>query len=674
RRHAAQRRAAGPGQRPRRRRARPDADAAGPPHAAPIDARAVAIAGLACWRHDLESGRISHNDEARKIIGAAASPEGMTIQELGSRVHPDDRAAGLAASAAALAGDRATDTDLRMRSPDGHWRTILTRRGAERDGQGRAVAITGVGIDISEREDATRQAVELGRRFELATRFAGIGYWSIENLQEPAQWSEQMRALHGLAKGEPAPTLRQWMDRFIEPRARAESERTLAEWARAGFGNLQRDMRIVRADGEVRHLMTHSSGEVHGARTLLFGLVIDITERKNAARALRQADERAALVARSVGIGTWVLDHASGVSYWDEQMWRLRGLEPRPDAPSTEGRMAIIHPDDRERVARHQEESLVADEAPSHYEYRVVLPDGRERWLASRSMAERDADGRALRRIGVNWDVTDRRNAEAARQGREVALRESEAKSEFLSRMSHELRTPLNGVLGFAQLLLAEEGGDDPPAALRRRRIEQIRAAGARLLALINDALDLSSLERDELRIAAEPVALAPLVQQVLPQLEALRREHRVEIETGPLDAVVRGDPARLRQVLVNLLSNAVKYNRPGGRVTVEARRGAGRVRLSVADNGRGMTAQQIEHLFEPFNRLGVADEPIEGTGIGLAIAKALVERMGGTVQVQSRVGAGSCFELTLADAQAPASPRGEVAPARAHGIAHNGA
>ncbi|MDE2397666.1 MAG: PAS domain-containing protein, partial [Burkholderiales bacterium] len=104
-----------------------------PPHAAPIDARAVAIAGLACWRHDLESGRISHNDEARKIIGAAASPEGMTIQELGSRVHPDDRAAGLAASAAALAGDRATDTDLRMRSPDGHWRTILTRRGAERD-------------------------------------------------------------------------------------------------------------------------------------------------------------------------------------------------------------------------------------------------------------------------------------------------------------------------------------------------------------------------------------------------------------------------------------------------------------------------------------------------------------------------------------------------------------
>jgi CheY-like chemotaxis protein/anti-sigma regulatory factor (Ser/Thr protein kinase) len=243
--------------------------------------------------------------------------------------------------------------------------------------------------------------------------------------------------------------------------------------------------------------------------------------------------------------------------------------------------------------------------------------------------------------------------------------------------MSHELRTPLNAVLGFAQLLQNEDNAADAAAAARRRRVEHIRAAGQHLLELINDVLDLSSLEGGEMRIARQPVALATLVAQTLPLVEGLLRERRVELVSGPLDGVALGDATRLRQVLVNLLSNAVKYNHEGGRVTLQTAQRDGGVVVRVSDTGRGMNDTQLRHLFEPFNRLGLEAEGIEGTGIGLAIVKALVERMGGSVHVDSTPGHGSMFELRLADGRAaapsaPAAPAPEAHAARPLARAHD--
>ena len=204
--------------------------------------------------------------------------------------------------------------------------------------------------------------------------------------------------------------------------------------------------------------------------------------------------ERAALVARGAGLGTWELDMASGEVYWDEQMWLLRGHKPQARAMDDAERMACVHPEDRTAI-----EALfrpaIAEGRPYEHQFRIVWPDGQVRWLASRSVELRDEQSGARRRIGVNWDVTDTRTAEAARREREIALRESTAKSKFLARMSHELRTPLNAMLGFSQLLLVEETGVDEPAAKRRRRLDHVRSAGEHLLSLINDVLDLASLE-----------------------------------------------------------------------------------------------------------------------------------------------------------------------------------
>jgi CheY-like chemotaxis protein/anti-sigma regulatory factor (Ser/Thr protein kinase) len=145
-------------------------------------------------------------------------------------------------------------------------------------------------------------------------------------------------------------------------------------------------------------------------------------------------------------------------------------------------------------------------------------------------------------------------------------------------------------------------------------------------------------------------------VRQSRPLLHSLATQHGVNLETGTLSGVARADPTRLRQVLINLISNAIKYNRPGGVVAVESRGDGGEATLSVRDTGRGLRAEQVASLFEPFNRFGVESEGIEGTGIGLTIVKALVDGMGGRIEVESEPGHGTTFRVAL-PAASPATP-----------------
>jgi CheY-like chemotaxis protein/anti-sigma regulatory factor (Ser/Thr protein kinase) len=264
-----------------------------------------------------------------------------------------------------------------------------------------------------------------------------------------------------------------------------------------------------------------------------------------------------------------------------------------------------------------------------------------------------------VRRIGVNWDVTDAKEAEAARQQTAVAERASQAKSQFLARMSHELRTPLNAVLGFTQLLQVDE-----PDPARCAKLGHIRSAGDHLLTLIDGVLDLSSLEAGSLRLDPQPLELNGLVEQALPLVAALAQRQGVRLVTGEIDGVAHADRTRTLQVLVNLLTNGIKYNRPGGEVHISARAEGDQVRLTVSDSGRGMSAAQLERLFEPFNRLGAERDGIEGTGIGMTIVNALVTGMGGRIEVRSAPGAGSSFEVTLPRANADAGTGPDAEPA----------
>nr|WP_315392386.1 ATP-binding protein [uncultured Duganella sp.] len=310
------------------------------------------------------------------------------------------------------------------------------------------------------------------------------------------------------------------------------------------------------------------------------------------------------------------------------------------------------------------------------YELTYVRKDG-SRFPAIVSVSPlRDGDDDIIGYLLIGTDNTARKRVEDAQAVLDARLREQQlalqdtnveleaaraaadkanrAKSDFLSSMSHELRTPLNAVLGFAQLLASDK---PPPTPMQLRSIDQILKGGWYLLQLINEILDLAMIESGKVTMSQESMGLADVLRDCQAMVGPQAQKRGIELRFTPMARpfFVHADRIRVKQVLINLLSNAVKYNRVGGSVTVTcAEGGAGRVRVSVADTGAGLSGEQLAHLFEPFNRLGQEEGGEEGTGIGLVVTKQLVELMHGVIGVDSAVGAGTTFWIELAASDEP--------------------
>ncbi len=234
---------------------------------------------------------------------------------------------------------------------------------------------------------------------------------------------------------------------------------------------------------------------------------------------------------------------------------------------------------------------------------------------------------------------------------RVVAERASLSKSGFLSSMSHELRSPLNAILGFAQLM---ESDSPAPTRAQKESIDQILHAGWHLLKLINEILDLAKIESGELSLSRESVSLPDVMVECQGMIEGQAQKRGIQITFPRFDmhCFVHADRTRLKQILINLLWNAIKYNRDGGTVEVQyAASTPGRTRVSIKDTGAGLPAEKVAQLCQPFNRLGQGEE---GAGIGLVVAKELIELMGGVIGVESTVGAGSVFWFELMTAAQP--------------------
>ena len=259
-------------------------------------------------------------------------------------------------------------------------------------------------------------------------------------------------------------------------------------------------------------------------------------------------------------------------------------------------------------------------------------------------------------------DVTERKQIEHALEAaKSAAEKANHAKSDFLSSMSHELRTPLNAVIGFAQMLQLNH--DRTLTEKQKDYSQNIVSAGHHLLNLVNEVLDLAGIEAGRLRLSIERVAVRDALKRVHATMLPLAEKNSVTLELQLPDGIgdVRADDLRLRQILINLASNAIKYNRAGGKVVLSAVPESGeRIRFAVADTGIGISAENQARLFEPFERLGAEHTIVEGTGIGLALTRKLVEAMEGTIGFSSKLGAGSTFWIDLpaeAGAAMPARP-----------------
>ena len=452
-----------------------------------------------------------------------------------------------------------------------------------------------------------------------------------------------------------------------------QSATTLTPW--------ECEYRVAR-DGEVRWHQGYATPEqLADGSTLWHGFITSIDERKRAAQALSDSEERLRQFFDAGLVGMTIAEADRRWLQVNRRMADMLGYTPEEVA--RRDWTALTHPEDLPADEAHYARMLAGEIDGYVLDKRYLRRDGGVLECALAVRCERDAGGAVRRVFAIVQDISERRAAERALQterdqleaqvaartaelvaARDAAEQASRAKSEFLASMSHELRTPLNAILGFGQLIEL----DRALGVRTQTHVREVLRAGRHLLRLINEVLDLAQVESGRLVISPEAIEVSALVAGAValttPLAEARRIALHTRLEPG---LVVRADRTRLEQVLLNLLANAVKYNRVGGEVHVDATAvDVRRLRLAVRDTGSGIAAAKQAQLFQPFNRLGAENGAVEGTGIGLALSRRLVELMGGRIGVDSAPGVGSSFWVELPRGLMAAPPAD--APAAADG------
>jgi PAS domain S-box-containing protein len=386
-----------------------------------------------------------------------------------------------------------------------------------------------------------------------------------------------------------------------------------------------------------------------------------LEERKLVEKELRELEERQRLAVEAANLGTWFRDLKTDELVLSPTNRLIHGIGV--DEPMSHERLLqSVHPDDRQGLERKLRRAIDERESYRH-EYRAVWPDGSVHWISGLGSAFYDDAGAPERILGVSMDITAQKRAEQKhadllvreRAARAEAQAAASAKDEFLAVLSHELRTPLQSMLGWTQML-KEKRVDEPMA---HKGLETIERNIRTQTQLIEDLLDISRIVAGTIRVDRQPMALGPVIDSALAAVvrAAQAKSIHVEATIDPDVGELHGDPERLEQVISNLLSNALKFTPAGGRVSVRLDRRGGAARLVVEDNGRGISAEFLPHVFERFRQADSTPRRSHGgLGLGLSIVRHLVELHGGEVKAESPgEGRGATFTVTLPLAEARA-------------------
>jgi PAS domain S-box-containing protein len=384
--------------------------------------------------------------------------------------------------------------------------------------------------------------------------------------------------------------------------------------------------------------------------------VLDVTRRARSEAAQRESEARFRTMADAAPVMLWVTDENGVCTFLNRAWYEFTGQTPAEALGL--GWLDAVHPEDRPAAERAFLEAN-AHRREYHVDYRLRRHDGAYRWSLDTAAPRLRDDGTFLGYIGSVLDIEERtRLLEAERTARAEAEAANAAKSQFLGALHHEYRTPLNAISGYVDLL--EMGLRGPVTDAQRQDLARIKRASQVLLSLVNDVLNFARVEAGALELREEDVRVDTVLRElddlVRPQLDGRQLAFR-HVGCAPT-TVVRADGERVRIVLQNLLTNAIKFTGPGGRLTLRCEDDprAGVVRLHVDDTGRGIPADKLQSIFDPFVQVDRHLTPgsQQGVGLGLAISRDLARRMGGDLTARSVLDAGSTFTLTL--------PRGRTA------------
>jgi PAS domain S-box-containing protein len=462
-------------------------------------------------------------------------------------------------------------------------------------------------------------------------------------------------------------------DLFPETEARFFIEKDREALARGTVVDIPEEPIHTRHKGtRILHTKKVPVLDSEGRPQFLLGVSEDVTEQRQAADALRSAEARLQQVLAFSTTVIFVADVAGEtitLTWMSENFTRLTGHEVA-QALQPGWWVEQFHPDERARLLAETPPLLQQDR--SSREHRFRYRSGRYGWIRVEQQVLRDETGAPVQIIGALFDITDDvRSEEELHQARAAAEAANAAKSEFLAKMSHELRTPLNSIIGFSEMLGDESFG--PLNEKQRRYVTNVLTSGRQLLQLINDILDLSKVEAGRMDLTPAEFDVADVLAETRALMGALADQKRLQVEIDVEEGLppVLLDQAKLKQIMYNLLSNAIKFTPEGGRIRITARRPpdtAAGIEIAVADTGIGIKPEDQQRIFRDFEQLESAYvREQQGTGLGLALTKKLVELHGGRIWVESEFGRGTTFRFVLPlRVRTQVTPRSIAAPREA--------
>ena len=615
---------------------------------------ATSAAQIGVWDWTISTNELVWDDRMFALYGVQKDTFGGAYEAWLSTVHPDDRARCDAAIQQALRNEQPYDIEFRVLWPNDTEHVIKATAQVLRDADGVPRRMTGVNYDITE----NHQAYEALRASEAQTRHiveaALDAFVGMDALGEITDWNAQAEQIFGWSRHEAIG--RRLSATIIPPPHREAHERELQCFLATGEDsalNVLRELTVCHRDGHEFPVELAIVPALAVGEDYTFSMFVrDISVRKQTEQALRINEERFRLLACLGTVVLWDWDLVTNRVWWSEGLHRVFGYEPKTIDPGREFWVSRVHRDDSPGVLASLHDVVERGRQEWSGEYRFRHANGAYVYVLDHALVVRSEEGRPRRIVGAMMDLTARKRMEEALSlAKAKAEAASQAKSGFLATMSHEIRTPMNGVIGMTGLLL-----DTDLTAEQREFAEIVRRSGEHLLTVINDILDFSKIEAGKMTLEVIDFDLRTAVNESMELLAERAASKEVNLAClfhADVPTALRGDPGRLRQILLNLLENAIKFT-AHGEVTLSVTRLQQTetdvtVRFAVQDTGIGLSPDAQASLFQSFSQADSSTtRKFGGTGLGLAISKQLTELMGGAIGVESRLGEGSTFWFTV--------------------------
>ena len=535
---------------------------------------------------------------------------------------------------------------LKQRRKDGttFWgSTVVNQYKSDKSGE----VSLGLMTDVTEKKIAEEKIASSETELARAQEVAKLGSWSHELPENRLTWSKERYRIFGIPEGTPIS-----YEKFLDAVHPEDRNYVDSEWKAAIKGKPYDIEHRLLVDDKVKWIRESAELVFDEEGTPLRGVGIaqEITDRKEIELALRKSEQLFQTLTRISPVGIFHADKDGDCLYVNERWSEIGGISAEEALGS--GWVGALHPDDRETVFNKWKE-CIEERRPFRMEYRYRQPGGRVIWVLGEVQEEVDKCGEVVGYVGTITDLTTQKEVEEALiRARVDAESANMAKGTFLATMSHEIRTPMNAIIGISELLertvLSKEQRED---------VAVIREAGERLLSLLSDILDISKIEAGEMEFELGSFNPGSTVEAVSSMLSRKAAEKGLTINTeidGALSVTLLGDENRLSQVLINLVSNAIKFTEEG-QVNIACKvedevDDKVIVLFTVQDTGIGIDEDKVIKVFELFTQADSSTtREFGGTGLGLNIAKMLVEHMGGELRVESKVGEGSTFTFTVA-------------------------